>query len=214
MISLLKLKDYFFSCFLLSSLISCASVKKVTLNDNDFTPMKEYAKVTPVVTDGFSLVLGHFEDLRNFEKKNIKDKQIGNNYTGFLDEPTPIEFSTPLTEALKKQVASGLIKRGFSISEKGEFTLNAKIENYWLEEITKGIGPHEYQCNVKIKFDLLSNEKAGTKWFSTFSSSITSGTQSQTGLDKKTSTLASCVNQILEALIHEVNFQRITRINI
>lgn len=196
---------------LLTLLASCASVKKVTLEKDSLIPMQQYSKTSTVVTDGLTLELGNFQDLRSNE---INKKHIGKTYTGFGDEPTPVEFENTLEEVLKEQVKDGLKKRGISISSIGEFTLNAGIEKYWLEEITKGLGPREYECTVKIKFDLQSNENSGTKWFGSFSSKVSSGTQSQEGLDKKSSTLASCMNQILEALIQEEKFQEITRISL
>ena len=193
---------------LLTTLYGCASTQQITLSSDELKPLKQYAKVTSVTTDGFSVDISKVTDLRE------NQRHVGQAYTGFTDKKTDIDFNLPLESLVKEQLKMALKQRGIGISTSGEYTLNAEIEKFWLEEITTGLGPREYECEVKMNFNLNTKAQVKSQWSGSFWSKITSGTQNQTGLDKKTATIASCLNQVVEKLIRDKLLQSLTQMRI
>ena len=190
---------------LLSTLVaSCASQKRITLNDQAFTPLKEYSKVTTLATDGFSMEVSEVQDLR--EKKD----SVGLIYTGMLDEVTPLELLGSLESFITSQLSSGLKKRGISTSAEGAFQLKTKVEKLWLEESTSGLGPRVMDCEAKLAFELWEEGKTKPRWFGSFWAKASSGSQVEYGVEKKEATIASCMNEVIEQLVHEKNFLKVT----
>ncbi len=193
---------------LLTTLLGCASTQQITLSSDDLKPLKQYAKITSVTTDGFSLDISQVTDLR--ENKKV----IGQAYTGFTDSKTAIEFNESLETLVKKQLKQALKQRGIGVSTSGEYILSAQIEKFWLEEITTGLGPREYECEVKMNFNINTTAQVKSKWSGSFWSKITSGTENQEGRDKKSATIASCLNQVVEKLIRDKPLQSLTQMRI
>ena len=193
---------------LLTLLAGCASTQQITLSSGELKPMKQYAKMTKVITDGFSLNISKVTDQR--ENRN----SIGQAYTGFTDKKTSIAFNEPLEMLVKEQLEIAFKQRGIGISSPGEYTLEAQIEDFWLEEITTGLGPREYECEIKMKFNLDTVAQVKSQWSGSFWAKITSGTENQEGLDKKSSTIASCLNQVVEKLILDKKLQSLTGLRI
>ncbi len=193
------------SFFLLLTLLgSCASQKRITLNDKGFIPLKDYAKVSTLTTNGFSILVGEVQDLR--EKKD----SVGLTYTGMLDEVTPLDFSSSAEGFVANQLSAGLAKRGISTSSAAPFTLKTKIEKLWLEESTTGLGPRVMECEAKLAFELWEEGKTKPRWFGSFWAKASSGSQVDYGVEKKEATYASCINELLEQFVHDKNFLKVT----
>jgi len=193
---------------LLTTLLGCASTQQITLSSDELKPLKQYAKITSVTTDGFSVDIAQVTDLRE------NQKNIGLAYTGFTDNKTPVDFHVPLGSLVKEHLKKAFKQRGIGVSTTGEYILSAQIEKFWLEEITKGLGPREYECEVKMNFNINTKGQVKSQWSGSFWSKITSGTQNQEGLDKKSATIASCLNQVVEKLIRDKPLQSLTQMRI
>ncbi|MCT4641347.1 MAG: hypothetical protein N4A33_03550 [Bacteriovoracaceae bacterium] len=176
--------------------VSCAS--KQIIIDKSFKPFEEFSQVTKVnvITADLNII--------SVEDQSSMNDYIGEGLTGVYFSKTPIAFEKNKNDFVKEYFKNALRQRNISLSDSSSNNLNITINKLWVTELIEKYQGERAICEANFTFDLqMAN---GSSWNGTIWTKITSAADLGDGTDKLSSTMSSCMNQIVEKLMTKNQF--------
>ena len=171
-------------------------------------PLEDFSTKTMVNGNTLIFAIGDVSDKRQ------DTSSVGAGKTGVSNLATPIHVQGGATNYVAIKLTQGLKQRGISLTPTSDNILKTRIDELWVGETSDGkVGEKSY-CKIKLHFDLLIGNELPAKWSGEVSVAASSNGTLLDATSLNAKMLESCMNEALEKLIREPNFQSLTGISL
>lgn len=185
---------------LLATLLTSCASNSVLLKNKDLIPYGESQKITRLKGQFNSIALGSVTDGTN-------SKEIGTAFSGASYTPVKVYLhGESKVGYIKNYISDALSNRNiliFNQEDSHQLSLDIVINKFWVEEVIEKFKPERAKCVVDLSFSIVGENKSwkGTVWGNFLSPGDLSDGTTRLG-----PTLASCMNEVVEKLVHDKKF--------
>lgn len=185
--------------FLLMLLIlsSCA-MSNIVLKKTELKPYKASSKISFIsVSRDINLV--------EIVDKRINKSDIGYGLTGSTYSKTPVYLANGAVPFMTNYFTEAFEKRNIIINPNSKNRLSIEILKLEVSEVIEKFQPEKAKCYVKFNFNI---KKASGQWSSEKWVKFLSGGDMSDGTERLGPTFASCMNDLIEKLVNDVEFKK------
>ena len=181
-------------------LVSCAA-GSIVVKETDLKPYKDSAQVTKSDSGRTSIEIESVRDLR-------ASKDTGFGYTGVKYHKTPITLENPVETFVQDYITDQLELRNIEVLAGAATKLEISIVTFQVYELIEKFKPERAKCELQLEFKMRNNTKY---WDGNYSENYLSAGDLTDGTKRLAPTLASCMNSLMEKLIHDDTFMDFLR---